>query len=108
MRAQAALKVAAAGPSAPKACSDPSCSVDHSHAGHDHGHEHGHAGEKKCHKEDCHDHGHEHSHKKADEGHKVDEGQKADEGHMGHDHGHEYAHKTAEGPCSPAKKPRTD
>ena len=44
---EAAIKVAAAPPSAPEAsCGDSSCTMDHSHGdhtGHSHGHDHGHA-----------------------------------------------------------------
>jgi hypothetical protein len=84
---QAALKVAAAPPSAAKeSCDDPECGHDHSHGGHDHGHDHGHSEEKKG----GHDHSHGHAH-----GHGHGEGKKASDSETkkgGHDHSHGHAH----------------
>jgi len=80
--AEAALKVAGAPPSAPAACDDPDCGVDHDHAGHDHGHGH--------HAEQCDDPTHDHSH-----GHKHghEDKEKGADDHKGHDHGHGHGHE---------------
>ena len=64
----AARKAASAPASAPKACEDPGCTVDHGHGGHEHEHhEHGglrHGASGCCsHDGTCsHDHGHGHDH----------------------------------------------
>ena len=95
--AQDAAKVAAAAPpSAPAACDDPSCTVDHDHGGHDHhDHEHGHDHHKE-HDHGGHEHGgHEHGGHDHDGdccgGHDHSEHDHKGHDHKGHDHkGHDH------------------
>ena len=103
----AAMKVAAAPPSKeePTSCGDPSCSVDHSHGGHDHGHSHGHSGENAdcCANAPANDQSHAHNH---DHGEKscCSSGQEGTSANAippaPHDHGH--AHASPSAPPQPA------
>lgn len=124
---EAALKVAAAPPSvliAAASCGDPSCGVDHSHGGHDHGHDHGRVGdEMDCCAAPSHDQGHTHGHAHGEEscctapaavahdhghGHDKIDSCTAAPASLAHNHGHSHAAAAASPlppPPSPAAAP---